>query len=181
MSQNSFSTSSSLSSFTREAEMAMMARQIRVGRGYRSPTTVSWDSEGATEVDHWPRRDDYSSNGHDSAMGMSAFTPSNPSSQPQHHQGSFQIPSQQSWGGISRPSSRATSSRASSVGPVRRRPGSIVPEEDLLDTYPPVNTEGRNFRFGGKTYLLTYSQIGDLPNSALEEKMTGFGNQLKSE
>ena len=71
--------------------------------------------------------------------------------------------------------------RAPSSGPIRRRRGSIVPEDDFWDGLNQVQTQGRAFRFGAKTYFLTWSQIGDLPNSALEDKMASFGNHLKSE
>ena len=71
--------------------------------------------------------------------------------------------------------------RAPSSSPIRRRRGSIVPEDDFWDGLNQVQTQGRAFRFGAKTYFLTWSQIGNLPNSALEDKMASFGNHLKSE
>jgi hypothetical protein len=78
----------------------------------------------------------------------------------------------------SRQQSRA-SSRASSAGPVRRRRGSIVPGQDNIDDLEEVNTRAHNFRFSGKTYFCTWSQVGDVPNSALEDKLSSFGNQIK--
>jgi hypothetical protein len=72
-------------------------------------------------------------------------------------------------------------SRAPFFGLIRRARGSIVPEDDFWDGLNQVQTQGRAFRFRAKIYFLTWSQIGDLPNSALEDKMASFGNLLKSE
>jgi hypothetical protein len=72
-------------------------------------------------------------------------------------------------------------SRAPSSGPIRRARGFIVPEDDFWDGLNQVQTQGRAFRFRAKTYFFTWSQIGDLPNSALEDKMSSYGNLLKSE
>ena len=47
--------------------------------------------------------------------------------------------------------------RAPSSGPIRRRRGSIVPEDDFWDGLNQVQTQGRAFRFGAKTYFLTWS------------------------
>jgi hypothetical protein len=188
------SISSSLSSFTLRAERAMMERNRRVAERTLTPSQSEsevishWGSYSGTEVNNWPNRDDYDSG----SIHSSAYLPA---SDPFVQWPSLHSPSVSQrvrgrstgsrGGGSSRPSTRRStptpSSRASTPGPVRRRRGSIVPEDDLLDTYPPINTRANNFRFGGKTYLLTYSQIGDLPNSALEDKFNGFGNQVKSE
>jgi hypothetical protein len=194
----SFHSSSSLSSFTLEAERAMYERNRALGNpvsSVESQEPSRWGSWSATEVSNFPMRDDHPSGSHHSSgWGPSSVDLMNmrtPMASPIPLQTPIPSlpPSQQwsfppyAWEGTpiqQRPSPRPTS-RASSIGPVRRRRGSIVPEEDLLETYPPINTGVGNFRFGGKTYLLTYSQIGDMPNSALQEKMEGFGNHLKSE
>ena len=62
---------------------------------------------------------------------------------------------------------------------MRRRRGSIVPEDNLLDTFPSIRENASNFRFSAKTYLLTWSQIGDLSNLKLQAKMLEFGNNLR--
>jgi hypothetical protein len=72
----------------------------------------------------------------------------------------------------------APSSRASSVGPIRTQRG-IRADDANLDHLTQVNGRGSNFRFHSKTFFLTWSQIGDKPNSALEDKMASFGNDIK--
>ena len=72
--------------------------------------------------------------------------------------------------------------RASSSAPVMRRRGEITAEEgdeDFLDQYRTLNTNSASFRFCARSYFLTWSQIGDTPNSALKDLMASFGNQLK--
>ena len=81
---------------------------------------------------------------------------------------------------VEHPIPDGTASSWGGIGPIRRRRGEIVPQEDLLDTFPSVNTRANNFRWSARMYLLTWSQIGDLSNEALEEKMQEFGNNLKS-
>ena len=188
MSQSSSTSYTTLSSFTREAERQMAERYRALGNPgtpTASDSSVSWGTWDMTEVDNYPNRDDYATDSqHSSALlppsEVPLFTPlATPMASP------IPLLSQsQSWGALSRASLRApsrASSRSTITGPVRRRRGSIVPDGDLIRTFPPVNTQASGFRFGGKTYLLTYSQIGDTPNSALEEKMINFGNLLKSE
>jgi hypothetical protein len=188
-------SSSSIGSWVRQEEAAMMERQIRIGNGLPSsssghtssaPSSFYWGTQDTTDVDNFPNRDDYATDSIHSSARLPPSDipfPSPPRAQPRR------TPTPSTRRGSSRPSSRNSSSRATSLapsdsvsttGPVRRRRGSIVPEDDLLETYPPINTNTRGFRFGGKTYLLTYSQIGDIPNSALEDKFNGFGNQVKS-
>jgi hypothetical protein len=190
-SASNHSDASSLSSFTREAERRMYERNALIGRrGYAtSPSLISsnsgeeyWGSELSTEVSqgevdgrdtpliHSPVPSQASQ------QSWRGVTPSRWQNQFHHFVEEFQMPAP--------PTPLTYASDSSSlppIGVIRRRRGSIVPEEDYLRTIPEVNTRQRNFRFGGKTYLLTYSQIGDIPNSALEEKMANFGNQLKSE
>jgi hypothetical protein len=77
----------------------------------------------------------------------------------------------------------------SSSGPVRvtrRKRGEIVPyenEEEVvdahIDAFRVLDLTKRDFRFCSKNYFLTWSQIGDTPNSALEDKMASFGNLIK--
>lgn len=80
----------------------------------------------------------------------------------------------------------ANTSRApstdSQVGPIRSQRGSQAPIRPGEDPLPPLSQQDvtrPGFRFGAKTYFVTWSQIGDLPNSALEDKLTSFGNQIK--
>jgi len=48
---------------------------------------------------------------------------------------------------------------------------------------PPLSQVERpgaaRFEFSGKNFFLTWSQIGDRPNSDLEDLMAGFGGQLE--
>ena len=48
---------------------------------------------------------------------------------------------------------------------------------------PPLSQVERQgaarFKFSGKNFFLTWSQIGDRPNSDLEDLMAGFGAQLE--
>lgn len=83
------------------------------------------------------------------------------------------------------PASRA-SSRASSRGgrggrvTVDEVPrGAIRADEAVLPSMNSLDTRRAGFRFTSKTYWLTWSQIGDLPNSALEDLITTFGNKIK--
>jgi len=50
---------------------------------------------------------------------------------------------------------------------------------------PPLSQVERcgasRFQFSGKNFFLTWSQIGDHPNSDLEDLMTGFGVRLECE
>jgi len=50
---------------------------------------------------------------------------------------------------------------------------------------PPLSQVERQgtsrFQFSGKNFFLTWSQIGDRPNSDLEDLMTGFGARLECE
>lgn len=71
------------------------------------------------------------------------------------------------------------SSRASSVGPIRRGRGEIRAGEDSIDDMQTIDTARQGFRFNGRTYFCTWSQVGERPNSLLEEKMDSFGNRLK--
>jgi hypothetical protein len=119
-----------------------------------------------------------------------------PSSQPQHyfhpesptdvdsHNGTqTPVASQQRSGSVI---SWATTSRASSVGPIRsqrrsQRSQSQAPIRPGEDPLPPLSQQDvtrEGFRFGAKTYFVTWSQVGDLPNSALEEKMASFGANI---
>src|SRR6266852_6739116 len=76
------------------------------------------------------------------------------------------------------------SSLAPSSGAVRhRRQGSIQPEDGnegaFLNSFKTVDLSKKGFRFYSKHYFLTWSQIGEVPNQALEDKMASFGNDLK--
>lgn len=88
-----------------------------------------------------------------------------------------------SWGGISQSTSRAPSSGPVRV--IRRKRGQIQPSEegegaeDGLDFYRSLDTSKAGFRFCARSYLCTWSQIGDTPNSAMEDFMISFGNQIK--
>jgi hypothetical protein len=71
-------------------------------------------------------------------------------------------------------------SRASSTTTlVPSRP--ITPGGQDFIGNPPINTEARDFRFSSKCYFLTWSQVGERPNSLLEDKMAEFGSRLTSE
>ena len=81
------------------------------------------------------------------------------------------------------PSSLATS-RAPSTGPLRRRKEKtrivVEDDDDYIENMPLVDTtKKKKFMFGGLSYLLTWSQIGDIPNSALEDHINSFGNAIK--
>jgi hypothetical protein len=91
-------------------------------------------------------------------------------------------PSSQPRVAISRATSRA-SSRASNAssqgGVVRTRRGQIRPGEDVLHNLRKVDTSKSNFRLSAKVYWLTYSQIGETPNSALDDKIAFWGARIK--
>ena len=77
-----------------------------------------------------------------------------------------------------RPPSRA-SSRASTRPPTRSaRRRAIVPGDDDLNHLNTLDTSRPGFRFNAKTYWLTWSQLGDVPNSALDDKMASFGDLI---
>jgi hypothetical protein len=70
-----------------------------------------------------------------------------------------------------------------STGPIRRKRGEIVlqdEDESFLDTMKEVDTTKKVFRFSARNYWLTWSQIGNVPNSALEEKVAQMGCIVKS-
>jgi hypothetical protein len=76
-----------------------------------------------------------------------------------------------------RPSSKASS--VSNIGPLRRQRGEIVVGNDDPPPMPRVDTTSSGFRWSSKSYFCTWSQIGDIPNSALEEKVASFGALVK--
>lgn len=67
--------------------------------------------------------------------------------------------------------SNRTASRAST----RRM---LVPGDDDLDHLRTLDTTKKGFRFNGMTFWLTWSQLGDVPNSALDEKIASFGDLI---
>ena len=75
---------------------------------------------------------------------------------------------------VSRVGSRA-SSRTASRASTRRR---IVPGDDDLNNLRSLDTSKKGFRFNAMTFWLTWSQLGDVPNSALDEKMASFGDLI---
>ena len=75
---------------------------------------------------------------------------------------------------------------SAATGPIRvvkKKRGQIRADDDEDDIYVDalkmINTQKDNFRFIAKFYFLTWSQIGDTPNSALKGKMDAFGDKLK--
>ena len=74
-------------------------------------------------------------------------------------------------------------SRQGSIGPVhsaQRRGGGGRVEDPELPSLTQVERPGpRPFQFQGKNYFLTWSQIGDRPNSKLADIMTNFRPEPK--
>ena len=167
----------------------MLERQRRVGNpssSVSSRCSPIWGSWNETEVQSYLIRDNYASDSYHSSAFLPCSDPlgRGPAVSPPLIWPS-RAPSRPPSRAITRETSSRTPTRAFSLacsdlmlrgGPVRRRRGSIVLEEDLLETYPLINTRASGFKFGGKTYLLTYSQIGEISNSALEDKFNRFGN-----
>jgi len=72
--------------------------------------------------------------------------------------------------------------RQGSIGPVRTPVGGVRADNPELPPLSQVEQPGAaRFEFLGKNFFLTWSQIGDHPNSDLEDLMAGFGAQLECE
>ena len=73
-------------------------------------------------------------------------------------------------------------SRQGSIGPVRTQGRGLRVDNPELPPLSQVEWPGAaRFEFSGKNFFLTWSQIGDRPNSNLEDHMAGFGSQLECE
>jgi hypothetical protein len=51
-------------------------------------------------------------------------------------------------------------------------------EDASLEFLSTIDTENTRFRFSGRHFFITWSRIGDLPNSALDEKINTFGTKI---
>ena len=80
------------------------------------------------------------------------------------------------------PLHRVPPSRQGSIGPVRSQRRGLGVDDPELPPLSQVERRGTSrFQFSGKNFFLTWSQIGDRPNSDLEDLMTGFGARLECE
>jgi len=71
-------------------------------------------------------------------------------------------------------------SRQGSIGPVQSQRRGLGVDDPELPPLSQVEQPGApRFEFSGKNFFLTWSQIGDCPNSNLEDLMAGFGAQLE--
>ena len=65
---------------------------------------------------------------------------------------------------------------------MQRPRGGLGVDDPELPPLSQVEWQGASrFQFSGKYFFLTWSQIGDHPNSNLEDLMTGFGARLEYE
>jgi len=72
--------------------------------------------------------------------------------------------------------------RQGSIGPVWGGVRGLRVDNPELPPLSQVEWPGAaRFEFSGKNFFLTWSRIGDRPNSDLEDLMAGFGGQLECE
>jgi hypothetical protein len=80
------------------------------------------------------------------------------------------------------PLHRVPPSRQGSIGPVRTQQVGLRPDNPELPALTQVERgNGGGFNFNSRSFFITWSQIGDIPNGRLEALMETFGDRIECE